>query len=389
VTSPAKLLSNRRNAQRSTGPRTAVGKAHSRHNALRHGLSRPAPLNPATAHRLEELASGIAGGRTGIPRRELALIAAEAQLEVERVQQATVGLINEAAKRIMGEAAERAALAVADRTTTLLACGRYERRALARRNRALRALHRLESMPRNSLLPERVGSALPKYARRKDRHNLFKEPSLTLDLGELLKSITMRDRSGCGSSMASCAAVSWAWHTGEHTVAELDFSATLEGDRVVLRVQGRAWGQAITQEIVVTRRPTQVGGVRWSVHCPETGKTVKYLYLLPRQRHFRSRHAAKLKYRSNTLPPAYRHMERAQRLAERLGGVDPDIEPPRPKHMQGRTYDRLREEMWQANLRSKSEVLRRLPSDLIKEARRKTTSSGEPRFGRVHAPDHN
>jgi hypothetical protein len=34
---PARLAANRRNAQRSTGPRTARGKARSRWNGLRHG----------------------------------------------------------------------------------------------------------------------------------------------------------------------------------------------------------------------------------------------------------------------------------------------------------------------------------------------------------------
>jgi hypothetical protein len=37
--SPSKLEANRRNAQRSTGPRTAQGKAASARNAFRHGLS--------------------------------------------------------------------------------------------------------------------------------------------------------------------------------------------------------------------------------------------------------------------------------------------------------------------------------------------------------------
>lgn len=41
--SPGKAASNRRNAQKSTGPRTAAGKAVARLNALRHGLNTPVP----------------------------------------------------------------------------------------------------------------------------------------------------------------------------------------------------------------------------------------------------------------------------------------------------------------------------------------------------------
>lgn len=39
MTSPAQIAANRRNARQSTGPRTANGKAKSRLNALRHGLT--------------------------------------------------------------------------------------------------------------------------------------------------------------------------------------------------------------------------------------------------------------------------------------------------------------------------------------------------------------
>jgi len=41
VMTPARLAASRRNAQKSTGPRTARGKAQSRLNALRHGHCSP------------------------------------------------------------------------------------------------------------------------------------------------------------------------------------------------------------------------------------------------------------------------------------------------------------------------------------------------------------
>ena len=42
VMTPARRAANRRNAQKSTGPRTARGKAQSRLNGLRHGFCSPA-----------------------------------------------------------------------------------------------------------------------------------------------------------------------------------------------------------------------------------------------------------------------------------------------------------------------------------------------------------
>jgi len=38
MATPAQILANRTNAQKSTGPRSAEGKAVSRFNALKHGL---------------------------------------------------------------------------------------------------------------------------------------------------------------------------------------------------------------------------------------------------------------------------------------------------------------------------------------------------------------
>ena len=54
------IAANRRNAQRSTGPRTAAGRSMSSRNALRHGLSLPQEKNAATAAAIDELAQLIA-----------------------------------------------------------------------------------------------------------------------------------------------------------------------------------------------------------------------------------------------------------------------------------------------------------------------------------------
>ena len=53
--SPHKIIANRLNARRSTGPRTVSGKRRASQNALRHGLSLPAYLFPTTKPLFEEV----------------------------------------------------------------------------------------------------------------------------------------------------------------------------------------------------------------------------------------------------------------------------------------------------------------------------------------------
>ena len=47
MATPAQIVANRRNAARSTGPRTPAGKAAASRNALRHGLTAQSPLLPS------------------------------------------------------------------------------------------------------------------------------------------------------------------------------------------------------------------------------------------------------------------------------------------------------------------------------------------------------
>lgn len=142
MTSEARCQANRRNATKSTGPRTSEGKTRSRRNALTHGLAVPRLGGPEI-----ELWAQRFHDEDGDPaRREQAWIAAESQVEVERVRQVTLELLSHAAQRLACDASltdeERTALAFARQAKTLASCDRYERRALARRNKALRKLSR-------------------------------------------------------------------------------------------------------------------------------------------------------------------------------------------------------------------------------------------------------
>lgn len=89
----SQIEANRRNATKSTGPRSRSGKNRVSKNALRHGLSVPFQAGAAQA-RLEKLAVQIAGAGSNCITLELARAAAIAALDLARVRQVKAQLIN-------------------------------------------------------------------------------------------------------------------------------------------------------------------------------------------------------------------------------------------------------------------------------------------------------
>jgi hypothetical protein len=94
MTSDRQIVSNRSNGRRSRGPRTAAGKASSSRNALRHGLAASVLDKPAMCAEVERLARAIAGNDADNFRLERARIIAEAQVDLVRIQDAKVTLMN-------------------------------------------------------------------------------------------------------------------------------------------------------------------------------------------------------------------------------------------------------------------------------------------------------
>jgi hypothetical protein len=84
--SKRKLEANRRNAARSTGPRSAAGRDRARRNAMRHGLLANDPKDDALCAKTERLAALLAGEAAGGDQLALARLAAEAQLAVLRAR---------------------------------------------------------------------------------------------------------------------------------------------------------------------------------------------------------------------------------------------------------------------------------------------------------------
>jgi hypothetical protein len=133
VTSPAKQRANRRNAEKSTGPKTAAGKARVARNALRHGFSLPLLHDPMLSPEVESIARMLAKSVTGreldARGHDLACRIAEPIIDLRRVREARLPLITELQTDLTKAAKPLRELVRLDR---------YIRRALSRRKFAIR-----------------------------------------------------------------------------------------------------------------------------------------------------------------------------------------------------------------------------------------------------------
>ena len=92
MASERQIAANQRNARKSTGPRSGAGKKRASGSAYRHGLTMNITSIAAFAKRLDKLARKIAGNTDDAITLERARAIAQAELELARVRRAKVGL---------------------------------------------------------------------------------------------------------------------------------------------------------------------------------------------------------------------------------------------------------------------------------------------------------
>jgi hypothetical protein len=168
MTSERQLAANARNARKSKGPQSPAGKRRAAKNAFKYGLA--VSITPARAHDplLDKRAIEIAGRIDHPAIRKCAREIAEAELELDRVDRVRVGLVEGAdrdygqkKKGAVGEGSNASGVSSADTQQDsptqidrsaeaarrvfpeLMSTVRYERRAITKRDKAVRRLVQL------------------------------------------------------------------------------------------------------------------------------------------------------------------------------------------------------------------------------------------------------
>jgi hypothetical protein len=144
TTSQRKAISNRKNAQSSTGPRSDLGRLRSSRNALRHGLAVAIGSDPSFSNELGALATMLGNGDRSQIAQEFARQAAEAQIDLLRIRKLKAARFSTVLGNPKAKLEDCSALIEA-----LTQFERYERRAFSRRKRALLAMRKVTNYSLN------------------------------------------------------------------------------------------------------------------------------------------------------------------------------------------------------------------------------------------------
>ncbi len=127
MASEKQIIANRANAKRSTGPKTAVGRATSSRNAYRHGLSLDLPLeDPAFRAPKDAMMQALLGEETMDQNIPAAAEVVEAEMKLLQIRKVRLDMLAEL---------ERQCHDLQD-FSRLVALDRYERLAHTKRRRA-------------------------------------------------------------------------------------------------------------------------------------------------------------------------------------------------------------------------------------------------------------
>lgn len=147
----------------------------------------------------------------------------------------------------------------------------------------------------------------------------------------------------------------WQWSRNGERVASINLRA--EEDRLHLtyrvRIGGGDW-KDVEETVRIVRVPCRFGGTRRYFICPGVVNGVpcgrRVVKLHGPGRYFLCRHCYRLAHASQSEGAWDRALRRANKIRMRLGG-EPGMASPfpvRPKGMWRRTYERLREEAYEA-----------------------------------------
>jgi hypothetical protein len=144
ATSKAEAEANRRNAARSTGPRTAEGKLRSAQNGRRHGFASAVIVDAMASKKTEQLARAIAGTNADPHRLYYARVIAEMQFTLALIAEAKIALIiltNYGLLAANCKPEQRNSAVVLKCLQRLRRLERYEQRAFSRCSRAIRLIN--------------------------------------------------------------------------------------------------------------------------------------------------------------------------------------------------------------------------------------------------------
>jgi len=148
MTTELQRAANRRNARKSTGPRSSGGKRRASQNSRRHGFT-AVSFRAGNPKQIELLARQIAGKTTNPVVLEKARSIAQATFDLAQIRRAKLELIasriaesKDAPSHGIGQPSDTDALnlAIQEAVRDLRKLDRYEKRAIARRSQGMRAM---------------------------------------------------------------------------------------------------------------------------------------------------------------------------------------------------------------------------------------------------------